>query len=237
MNTEIVGTIVQDPLDDRLLLYSIDADTLPQDTLEDVSSVINPLLSGPGAGLAVATVGQRYLIVEDIGTQSSRITIAGNLLGGTSPLNDLHFVVTVVGSAGEITSIGDFYGNSIIETGSYVVNVPGYPFNAQLVITKTGASTTYSESSISYTIVSGGSGFTVSSITAAWGNLVAHANDIIEYDGTEWVVSFDSVTANQLGSIEYVTNINTDVQYRYTGGVWMKSYEGWYEEGDYSIVI
>jgi hypothetical protein len=219
------------------LLYSIDADTLPQDTLNDVTSVINPLISGPGAGLPTSAIGQRYLIVEDIGTQSSRITISGTLLGGSSPLNDLHFVITSVGSAGEITGIGDFYGNSIEASGSYVVNLIGQPINAQIIITKAGSSTTYSDSNISYSIVSGGSGFTVSSITAAWGNLVARANDIIEYDGTEWVVSFDSVTANQLGSVEYVTNTTTGVQYRYTDGAWMKAYEGWYAEGDYSIVI
>jgi hypothetical protein len=29
------------------------------------------------------------------------------------------------------------------------------------------------------------------------------------------------------------------VQYRYVNadGMWMKSYEGWYDQGDYSIVI
>jgi hypothetical protein len=146
MNTEIVGTIVLDPVDDRLLIYNIDTDTLPQNTLDPVDSVINPLLVGPDAGLPGPINGRRYLIVEDIG------------------------------SAGDTT--------------------------------------------------------------IAWGNVVAYANDIIEYDsGTgEWFVSFDSAQAT---TVEYVTNLTTSIQYRYvnTEGAWMKSWEGWYDQGDYSIVI
>jgi len=144
MTTEIVGTIVPDPVDDRLLIFNIDPDTLPQNTLDPVDSVINPLVTGPNAGLPGPINGRRYLIVEDIG----------------SP------------------------GDS----------------------------------------------------TTAWGSLVAVANDIIEYDSTnsEWFVSFDSATAT---TIEYVTNLTTNVQYLFTNDTWVKSYEGWYDQGDYSIVI
>ncbi len=146
MNTDIVGTIVPDPLDDRLLIYDIDPDTLPQNTLDPVDSVINPLVTGPNAGLPGPINGRRYLIVEDIG------------------------------------SVGD--------------------------------------------------------TTVAWGALVANANDIVEFDATsgEWFVSFDSQAAT---TVEYVTNLTTSLQYRfaYTENIWMKSYEGWYDQGDYSIVI
>jgi hypothetical protein len=144
MDTEIVGTIVTNPVDDRLLIYNIDPDTLPQNTLDPVDGVINPLITGPNAGLPGPINGKRYLIVEDIGYD-------------------------------------------------------GDP-------------------------------------TTAWGNLVAKANDIIEYTTStnEWVVQFDSTTVT---SVEYVTNVATNVQYRWTDGNWMKSYEGWYESGDYSIVI
>jgi hypothetical protein len=146
MNTEIVGTIVPDPVDDRLLIYSIDPDTLPQNTLDPVDSVINPLLVGPNAGLPGPVNGRRYLIVENVG------------------------------------SVGDS--------------------------------------------------------TVSWGDLVAYANDIIEYDSStsSWFVAFDSAQAT---TVEYVTNLTTNVQYRYvnTEGMWMKSWEGWYDQGDYSIVI
>jgi hypothetical protein len=146
MDTEIVGTIVPDPVDDRLLIYDIDPDTLPQNTLDPVDSVINPLVTGPNAGLPPAENGMRYLIVDNIGSE------------------------------------GD--------------------------------------------------------TTIAWGNVVAYANDIIEYDSSmgEWFVSFDSAQAT---TVEYVTNLTTSIQYRYvnTEGAWMKSWEGWYDQGDYSIVI
>ena len=146
MGTEIVGTIVPDPLDDRLLIYDIDPDTLPQNTLDPVDSVINPLVTGPNAGLPGPVNGRRYLIVENVGSE----------------------------------------GNS----------------------------------------------------TEAWGDVVAYANDIIEYDSgtSQWFVAFDAATAT---TVEYVTNLTTNIQYRYvnTEGAWMKSWEGWYDQGDYSIVI
>jgi hypothetical protein len=146
MDTDIVGTIVPDPVDDRLLIYNIDTDTLPQNTLNPVDGVINPQVTGPNAGLPGPVNGRRYLLVEDIGTDS--------------------------------------------ET------------------------------------------------TVSWGNLIAHANDIIQFNAStmEWVVSFDSTTTTPL-TLEYVTNLATNVQYRYVDDMWMKSYEGWYGEGDYSIVI
>ena len=146
MTTDIVGTIVPNPNDDRLLIYNIDPDTLPQNTLDPVDGVINPQLTGPNAGLPGPVNGRRYLLVDNIG----------------SP------------------------GDS----------------------------------------------------TVAWGTVVAFANDIIEYNaGTgQWFVSFDSTTATPT-TLEYVTNLTTNVQYRFVDDTWMKSYEGWYDAGDYSIVI
>lgn len=146
MENDIVGTIVPDPVDDRLLIYNIDPDTLPQNTLDPVDAVVNPLLQGPNAGLPGPVNGRRYLIVEDIGNEG----------------------VT----------------------------------------------------------------------TVAWGNLVASANDIIQYNGgtNSWFVSFD---ASEATSVEYVTNLTTNIQYRYVDqeGQWMKAVDGWYDQGDYSIVI
>jgi T4-like virus Myoviridae tail sheath stabiliser len=65
-------------------------------------------------------------------------------------------------------------------------------------------------------------------------NLIANANDIIEWNGNYWVVSFDSQGSN---NIEYVTNLNTTVQYRWTEGAWVKSYEGLYNSGFWSLVL
>lgn len=68
----------------------------------------------------------------------------------------------------------------------------------------------------------------------AWGVMQAQANDIIEYDGTMWQTSFDSRGET---AIQFVTNINTSVQYRWTGQEWIKSYEGLYPGGEWSLVL
>ena len=142
-DNEVVGTVSFDPTDDRFLLFDVDADTIPQNTLTPVTSVIDPLMSGPGAGLPSAVVGQRYLILNDVG--------------------DLN------------------------------------------------------------------------STTQAWGNLVAYENDIIEYTAQGWTVAFEAGQHNN--NIQFVTNITTGLQYRYTGLEWVKSYEGLYEGGEWSLVL
>jgi hypothetical protein len=159
MDTDIVGTIAFNPTDDRLLIYNIDPDTLPQNTLQEVDSIINPQAKAPDIvdpddpnvviennGLEYAQVGQRYLLVEAIGPD-----------------------------------------------------------------------------------------------TLSWGGVSANANDIIECISVDplttqgtWEVVFDS--ENEL-NVQFVTNLTSGVQYRWADGAWMKSYEGWYEDGDYSIVI
>ena len=64
-------------------------------------------------------------------------------------------------------------------------------------------------------------------------DLVARANDIIEWNGSYWTVSFDS----REPAVQYVTNLNTTIQYRWTGAEWVKSYEGLYESGEWSLVL
>jgi hypothetical protein len=63
---------------------------------------------------------------------------------------------------------------------------------------------------------------------------VANANDIVEYTGTRWRVVFASV-----GQVDpqYVTNIVTGIQYEWTGAYWIKSYQGEYVGGTWSIVL
>lgn len=64
--------------------------------------------------------------------------------------------------------------------------------------------------------------------------LVARANDIIEYKGDHWDVEFNAQNEN---NTHYVTNLNTGVQYRWTGTEWVKSYEGVYREGLWTLVL
>jgi hypothetical protein len=143
-DTQIIGTVSFDPTDDRFLLIDLDADTLPQNTLDPIDAIIDPLISGPGSGLPAATAGTRYLVLEDIGA-------AGN-------------------------------------------TVP----------------------------------------SASWGLVVARANDIIEYTGTQWQVVFEAAGDD---TIQFVTNVTTGIQYRWTGTAWVKSFEGLYPGGEWSLVL
>ena len=72
------------------------------------------------------------------------------------------------------------------------------------------------------------------SAAVAWGDVVAKENDIIEFNGTNWIISFDS--AETLGE-ELVTNITTGIQYKWTGSEWLKSYQGLYPGGEWSVVL
>jgi hypothetical protein len=65
--------------------------------------------------------------------------------------------------------------------------------------------------------------------------LVARRNDIIIYDGTRWQIYFDSGSSPE--NIQYVTNITTEIQYRWTGTAWVKSYQGLYPGGTWSLTL
>jgi len=65
--TIIVGTVAYHPSDDRFLLFTVDEDTIPQNTLQPVNAIVDPQRNGPGEGLPVAATGQRYLLVGDTG--------------------------------------------------------------------------------------------------------------------------------------------------------------------------
>jgi hypothetical protein len=145
----IVGTIVIDPTDDRLVLFDVDPDTAPQNTLAPIDAIIDPLVSGPDSGLPLPTLGQRYLLTESTGDY-------------------------------------DNFGNPSSWLGD-----GGQP-------------------------------------------LVAKANDIIEWNGTRWRVMFVS---QDITSTEYVTNITTGTQYEWTGQEWIKSYQGVYPPGAWSLVL
>ena len=69
---------------------------------------------------------------------------------------------------------------------------------------------------------------------AAWGDVEANQNDIIEYNGANWTVSFDSIVQS---TPAYVTNLTTNIQFKYTQGQWLRSYEGIYDGGNWGIVL
>ena len=66
-------------------------------------------------------------------------------------------------------------------------------------------------------------------------NVDASENDIIEYNGSAWVVSFDA--SSQSGSTHYMHNTFTSKQYQWTGTQWISSYEGEYTPGYWRLVL
>ena len=148
-DTIIVGTVAYHPTDDRFLLFTVDEDTLPQNTLPPVNAIVDPQRNGPGAGLPAAAAGQRYLLVGDTGAP-------------------------------------DFNSGAAAWTG----------VNGEI--------------------------------------LYATANDIIQYDGEKWNIAF---LHTNVSNVQYVTNLTTSIQYRWADAQWLKSYQGLYPEGSWSLVL
>ena len=140
--TEVIGTVAYHPSDSTIMLFTVDGDTLPANTLNPVAAIINPRTVHVDSNLLSPSTGTRYLILDNIGIDGST--------------------------------------------------------------------------------------------TEIWGDLIANANDIIEFDGTKWIVSLDSANTN---SVEYVTNLTTEIQYKWQNGHWSKSVEGLYREGAWSIIL
>ena len=154
--SEIIGTIASHPTDENIMLFTIDADTLPKNTLKNVDAIVNPLRSGPGVltgkiTFPTASINQRYLLTESTGDTNNPVSTYADAWRGSD--------------------------------GS---------------------------------------------------QLVANINDIIEYDGTRWNVIFDSTNSP---NTEHATNITTMIQYKWTGTEWLRSYEGLYTGGDWSLVL
>jgi len=68
---------------------------------------------------------------------------------------------------------------------------------------------------------------------ALWGNVDAHANDIIEYNGSDWIVSFNAQSVN---ATAYTTNANTMKKLFFNGSEWVLAIEGLFEQGYWRIV-
>ena len=64
---EIVGTIATTSLDDTILLYTIDSDTIPSNSLTAVKKIINPATFDPGT----PANGDRYLVINDVGDSTA----------------------------------------------------------------------------------------------------------------------------------------------------------------------
>ncbi len=62
----------------------------------------------------------------------------------------------------------------------------------------------------------------------------AHANDIIEWNGSAWGIVFDSTV---ISAVTYITNSYTGTQYKWVDDSWNKSYEGIYEAKLWRLIL
>lgn len=67
--------------------------------------------------------------------------------------------------------------------------------------------------------------------------LVAYTNDIIQYNGQHWFVSFNSASTAARNQVSYMTNMTTGIQYVWNSQNWAKSYEGFYPAGKWQLII
>ena len=65
-------------------------------------------------------------------------------------------------------------------------------------------------------------------------NVAIDENDIIEYNGNEWVIAFD---ASEFDRRAYVTNTTTLQQFKFEDGSWSDTYQGVYEGGYWRLEL
>lgn len=73
----------------------------------------------------------------------------------------------------------------------------------------------------------------------AWNNgsgqaFQAYANDIIQWDGSNWTVIFNS---RETTAVTYITNSYTGIQYKWENEEWSKSYEGLYSSSLWRLIL
>lgn len=66
-----------------------------------------------------------------------------------------------------------------------------------------------------------------------WGVINAKANDIVEYNGSNWIVSFDSAS----NSNAVVLNIASNLLYEWRNGQWISAVEGTYQHGWWRLYL
>jgi hypothetical protein len=144
------------------------------------------------------------------------IRVRGNKLGGAQIINDCAITVLTVNGSGGITSI----------------RVSGSSVDKDFVIVSTVL--IQPEDQVTFEINLNEDG------PDAWKNTngtdaLAEANDIVEWNGSKWVVVFSAQETTD--TLVYQTNFYTNTQYKWDGVQWKKSFEGEYKRGQWRIAL
>lgn len=221
--TEVAGYAAINPLNDTILSISDwDIDTYPLNTTIEgpgrhenswgsFDAVVDPTTTKP----TNLVVGTRYLIIDNIG-------------GGHRETFVLNSSIMLIPTGTEFNEVNDFklFVNGVEQPASGVDKEGMFVIHSSAMIP--------SGSTISYELYLNDDG------PDAWKNangddFIADANDIIEWDGTQWHIIFSA--KDNTDSIIYQTNIFTLTQYKWNGVSWVKSFEGEYKKGEWRIEL
>ncbi len=170
---------------------------------------VTQLLSTSKYSASVNTVGSGYQIGD-------KIRVRGKKLGGVNVTHDCVITVTGINGSSGITNI----------------SVAGNSPDKEFIIV--ADSTIEVDSEVTYELNVNEDG------PDGWKNLdssdaLAEANDIVEWDGSKWVVVFSAQEVTD--TLVYQTNFYTGTQYRWNGIDWSKSFEGEYKRGQWRIAL
>lgn len=230
---EIVGYFNISNSDLTTMNISWDIDTLPSNTLisgpsrssslfGSVDLIINPLKYNPST---TKVAGTRYLLTGPIGYMVERSYTVQEKSDRIDTDIDYNISSTIPGRATETVTSHTVYVNGTPVTSTsrniddkYVIFIDTAPeigdtVRYELNLNEDGAQ--------------------------AWKNgngtdFLADANDIVEYDGTNWHVVFD---ASETSDTTYTTNLNTGQQYYWNTYYWQLSVDGYYPKGTWAIIL
>lgn len=68
----------------------------------------------------------------------------------------------------------------------------------------------------------------------AWGDIVAHKNDIIEFNGNDWTLAFN---ASSVSTVQHLHNLSSNDRLVWNGTEWFNGYEGVYTPGFWRLYL
>lgn len=90
----VSGTVDFSSSDSNILIWTIDSNTLPVNTLNPINAIIDPQEVGPDDGLPTATLGQRYLLANDMSVDSVRWGVASGTINDIIEYNGTNWIVS-----------------------------------------------------------------------------------------------------------------------------------------------
>jgi hypothetical protein len=224
-NTDLVGWIEINPTNQNILYWFADPESFPSQTLPAINAIVDPTVSGPNINLPAASIGQRYLLTDNIPIisqawgnisipDSTPVAIQPAIWQAEQTVIQLNSPNVHIKSGQLVTS-----GNVGIPDGTVVLNVENTKI--QIINELTPLS----------------SNLTVTNSNFAPVNFYsrATANDIITYDGNNWVVTFDSIA--EINTTQYTLNLTSNRLYVWKNDFWSPVVDSKYTPGYWTISL